>query len=271
MSKLATVILYDAGFKEDSPALHSLANQTILEDIQVIWIEYYDKILPKVKEFDFITKVTLNMNSPAYNIASCYNAGLLLAKGKYFTLIDPCLWLPTNFLENIYSYHENSEDELFTFSPEVRGRDSDHAYLLTEEHHPNIWNSLGKPLEIGLKNMKNWGCASTALTESFRKVNGFDLFNESEEGMLVDRNTLALAIVRIRNLIPKLKIQRTGPLAYHPHHPRGEEMIAKGFLRNRFKDFSKNKEIIKAEKGLEYMNKNFTYSANDGTVEFRKI
>ena len=271
MSKVATVILYDAGFKDSSPALHSLANQTILKDIQVIWVEYYDKIFPKVKEFDFITKVTLNMNNPPYNIATCYNAGLLLAEGKYLTLIDPCLWFAPTFLENIYKSHIQSCDKLFTYNREIRGGDETHASLLTEKYHPRIWKSLGEPLELGRKNVKNWGCASTALTRFFKSVNGFDLFRPSDEGMLVDRNTLGLAILRIRNFRPELKVKRLSQLAYHPDHPRGEEIVAKGFLRNRFKSFSKNKEIIKAEGGLEYLKKNFTYSANDGTVEFRKV
>jgi hypothetical protein len=89
--------------------------------------------------------------------------------------------------------------------------------------------------------------------------------------MLVDRTTLALSILRIKNLGPELKIRRINQFAYHPWHARGEEIVAKGFLKNRYKLFTNNKKIIKAERGLEYLQEHFTYSVNDGTVEFRKV
>ena len=70
----------------------------------------------------------------------CYNAGLSLAKGKYFMLVDHCLWFPPNTLEAIYNFHEENPGS-FTYNLERRGKNKEIRHLLTKQYFetPYLW------------------------------------------------------------------------------------------------------------------------------------
>jgi len=268
MDKLATIILYDAGFKDSAPALLSLANQTIIDSVQVIWIEYYKTIFPKVMEFDFITPTRLNMSlRQIFNISYCYNAGLMLAKGKYFTLIDPCLWFPPNFLELIYKYHEKHGPNLFTYNHELRGYDRSHRSILTKTCPPDLHKFFGEYKVPGRLKTNNLGCASTSLTRYFKEVNGFDIFDR-HRNLLVDRNSLGLCVFRMVNKFG-IDITVLPQVAYHSWHPvRGTKHTK--LLQAKLREYKENSSITQAEKGLTFMNETFRTERFDNIIEFRR-
>ena len=229
----------------------------------MFWIEYYDTIYPKVDEFKFITKVKLNMNEKKlFNIAYCYNTGLMLAEGKYFTILDPCLWFPPDFFEKVYSFHEERKKSIFTHNLEIRSKNKDYRFLLTE----NYFSSLGdfyikKKSDKIVK--KNIGCCSTSLLKNYLEVDGFDIFESKDT--LLDRSTLRLCMHRMIN---KLKIKRV-PLkfpAFHSWHPTEEDPIDKKFIKNKLVQVMNNKGIVNAEKGLPYMRDKFEIKKDSGIL-----
>jgi len=245
----ATIALYDAGFKDSSPALLSLANQTILKDIQIIWVEYYDKVYTKVENFNFIKRIRLNndINKP-YDMGACYNAALSIAVGKYFTLIDPCLWFPPTFLENIYNYH-NINGNIFTFNYEARTRKTnpDLRHKLTETYFSVLEG-------IGYKLIKtNRGCASTTETINLLGVDGFDIIPNDMH--LTDRNTLFLCLLRMRAKY-HISVSSLQDRAYHAYHPTGSTFPTDKKTINEYKSKYSLGNTIYPEKGLKWFTDN---------------
>ncbi len=260
---LATIALYDAGFKDSAPALLSLQNQTILKDIQVIWVEYYSKIYDRVEEFDFIKRIKLNnpIDKP-YDISCCYNAALSEAKGKYFTLIDPCLWFPSNFLENIYSYHDHEVNKkVFTFNREARTRKTDPSLRFKLTDSNSNLNLIG--IDYKLINT-NKGCASTAETAMFLNIDGFDIIPHDTH--LTDRNSLFLCLLRMKAKY-SLSIDRLQDIAYHAYHPTSSKFPTAKKIINEYKALYSVGDIILPEKGLKWFIDN---NNNNNNMEILK-
>ena len=217
--KKITAIVYDGGFKDSAPALQSLKNQTILNDVQVIWIEYYNKIFPPVKDYKFITTITLNLQGPKSgptknypDMSYCYNAGLSIAEGEYFILVDPCLWFPPNTLENIYKFHKE-HPQVFTFNHEMRGKNTNNRHILTNQYFKDISKFKGDIVKV---KKTNRGCMSCTRTEYYKGVDGFDSYP------VVLFNHLTLCLIRMKN---KYHLKEVGlpQRVYHPFHPRTQK------------------------------------------------
>ena len=232
-----TVILYDAGFKKTAPALQSLNNQTLKNDCQFIWLELYDKVFSEVKKYNFIDIEILNKNPQVTKeISYCYNRGLDMAEGKYFVLCDPCLWLPEDCLEKIYDFHENNE-KCFTFNHESRGRNDTIAVNLTKNY---ILDAIGWYKDDIFKIKRgNMGCMSTALTEYYRGVGGFDIVGKQVT------NHLKLCMIRMKNKYG-LKDIGLDNMVYHPFHIRGKKP-EKVLMKEMVRKYKKGK-IIKAKR-----------------------
>lgn len=206
-----TCILYDGGFKDSAPALQSLKHQTIIDDIQVIWIEYGKILYPQVKKFNFVEPIVLGRKD-SFDASVCYNIGLDKAEGDYFMLVDPCLWFSPDTIEHIVNYHKNNK-EIFTYNWEIRGKNKKNRFLLTKKYMENV-----SSLKADFKKIKktNRGCMSCTKTEYFKGVNGFDVLHPPVT------NGLTLCLIRIIN---KYKINVVGleKKIYHPFHPRGKK------------------------------------------------
>jgi len=256
--KKFTIILYDGGFKDSAPALLSLKNQSILSDIEVIWIEYGNKIYNEVSKYDFIKRVKLGMTKPI-DISYCYNTGLSMATGKYFMLVDPCLYFKSDTLQKIYEYHEKNENR-FTWNKELRGNNIEFRKELTTKYYKDINPILLKD-NLKLKN-GNMGCMSCTLTSNYRDVNGFDTFDYPVT------NHLKLCMIRMMNKFG-LQTEAIDHIVYHPFHPRGKK--ANKDMMKRIVNSFKNKKTVMAEKGLHYMKNNYTLKRDNNVYTLEKI
>lgn len=213
-----TVVIYDAGFKETSPALETLANQTILEDLQIFWVDYSNKIFSKVFNYDFITPVVLNLPIiPKYkwDIAYCYNVGLWLANGEFICLMDPCLWGPPDAFERILEELQNNPyDFIYSIEHFSRYGGSNNAKILTDKYNSNINNIKKREMQKKVKiKLDNTGCMWTVRTEYAHEVGGFDILDDPPG------NSDTLCLNRMRNRFNIKSIAVNLPM-YHPCHPR---------------------------------------------------
>jgi hypothetical protein len=235
-----TVILYDGGFKDSAPALMSLQHQTILPDIQVLWIEYKDKVFSKVRDFPFVRPIKLNRRGKTDN-SYCYNTGLSMATGKLFVLVDPCLWMAPDTLENICGFH-TKHPRYFTYNQEARGKNDRLRFELTDKYYPtmNKFKSDTHKIKKG-----NVGCLSCAPTEFFWGVGGFDMFNT------VYTNHLKLCSIRMQNKYG-LKLKMLDQQVYHPFHPRGKKGN-KDEMRALVRRYKKEKVINPSLGGMNHI------------------
>jgi hypothetical protein len=262
-----TIMLFDGGYKDSAPALLCLAHQTILSDLQILWVEYYDAILSKVYEFDFITRVKLGIDRKAlFNTAYCHNTGIKLAKSKYFVILDPCLWFSPDLFERIYNFREANQDVTFTYQREIRSNDQKNRFFLTDNYFSKIedfykrqWNDQ----VIG----KNFGCVSTFKTDQCRTVNGFDIFYTSDD-KLVDRASVSLCLDRLKNKFGG-RVIPLDPAVLHSWHPMEDAPVNAAFMNGVEANY-RAKGVTQAEKGLSYMEERFDLVLNDGEYSLRR-
>ena len=149
----------------------------------------------------------------------------------------------------IYEFHEKNPNH-FTFNQEYRGKDDKKREYLTY-NHPENFDEVIENDNIKIKN-NNMGCMSCALTQNFKDVNGFDVFNN-----FVVTNYLNLCLIRMTNKFGLVKTKLDNPPVFHPWHPRkSKKPDEKKFMIKLNKKFQ-NEKIINAERGLSYINNNF--------------
>ena len=70
-----TVVIFDGGYKESAPMLESLKNQTILDELQVLWIEMHCKIYKEV--YGDLGEYMDECNDLAITPKDCYDSYMI--------------------------------------------------------------------------------------------------------------------------------------------------------------------------------------------------
>jgi len=276
MRKKVTVILFDGGYKDAAPALLSLANQTILDDIQVLWVEFYDKVFGKVTDYPFVTQVKLNRpKGQPFHVSYCFNAGLLLAEGKYLCVVDPCLWFQPNVILRALTHHRKNSNS-FTSFIEARdrgGKIKDFRFRLEKEYFPVFSQYNVTRIKWHVRNT-NRGCLPMFPTKMCRELNGFDIYHgggmKGKINDLCDRPSVGLCYWRMINKF-NIKVVELKSLVYHAWHPTDKEVLNRGFNRKISKEYRESGRF-RAEKGLEYMESRFKIRhTSSNIVDFEEV
>jgi hypothetical protein len=256
MAKM-TVLVYDAGYKDSSPALLALKNQTMFDDLKIFWVEYYDKIYDGALSCDYVTKIKLNFPKKAlYNVGYCYNTGLMLSEGGLFTILDPCLWFPKDCFERIYKCHQENPNS-FTYNWEQYGTQMQDRFDLSRQTVDSI-EELGTL--TGRLKSGNLGCLSTYRRKKLLDINGFDVFKRSDpeykdNKALVDRGLVSMAVERLitKHNIKKCRVNST---AYHAAHPKYDDVPKGAYNRKPIKAIMsalKTGNVTRARRGVSFV------------------
>ena len=93
--------MWDASYRESiSDTLQCLEAQTVLEELEIIYIEWFDKINPEIKEYDFISIININSKTKDFDTGIQWNLGLYLAKTDWVAY-HHCDIVPANHYEKI--------------------------------------------------------------------------------------------------------------------------------------------------------------------------
>lgn len=254
--KKITVVLFDGSYKDTSPALESLANQTIIDDLQVLWVEFFRTPFAAVQHYDFITQVTLDHSTLVpFHVAYCLNVGLMLAECKYFVIVDPCLWIPPNTLENDLDFHESTRDYTFTYHHERRGKSKDKHLALKDL---NDYRAKSTDWELRKGNV---GAMPMTYTALIKAVNGYDIFTSGrtagKHNDMSDRPSPGLCYWRLNNGFNLRTVVREQEI-YHPWHPTSGEAYDRKSNRDRSR-VVKDGDIVQAYKGLAFVEQKFRH------------
>ena len=132
---LVSLVLLDWSCRESLHMLDYLAEQTIdREKYEIIWIEYYTKVSPELKEkiakYEKEGKAPpidkwIIMNMPEdlyYHKHLMYNVGIALSKGEVITICDSDAMVKPSFIETIVKEFEE-DPHLVLHMDEVRNND----------------------------------------------------------------------------------------------------------------------------------------------------
>lgn len=166
-----SIILWDAGFREQFHAIECLKNQEGLffTDYEVLWIEYFDDIEPEVlrhqvgglRKFKFRTH-TLDRPGP-WHIGELVNEGVRRADHDLILVLDADVLCLPNYLAGLIKIHLKDADLVshtrrWDQSPSPRP-------------DPLTWETM-EPI-CGLVNKLNYGAAVCLPKAIFESVNGY--------------------------------------------------------------------------------------------------
>jgi len=211
--KKISIILFDNGYKTYAPALMSLSNQTIINDCEIFWIEYGDKLFPEVLNYDFVTPIMLKKKE-TFNVSYCYNAGAYLASNSYvWLLLDPCLWCYPTFLEDLYNFH--LKNTCMSHNIELRGNENEpHPVEYSDVFYEDFIVKHGGYIDT------NFGCGTAIRTEYVKDLGGFDCLIEGDGTI---NNSVRLFYFRAKNKYNMQKKLIT-KILYHAWHPHDYSM-----------------------------------------------
>ena len=100
MKKKLTVVMWDADYRESvADSLACLASQTVLDDLEIFFIEWTSKKNPEVLKYDFINVVNIN-SKERFDTGLQWNLGLYLSNTGWVSY-SHCDIMPPNHYEKI--------------------------------------------------------------------------------------------------------------------------------------------------------------------------
>ena len=198
-----SVIMVDGGFRQNTYSAEYFTKQDFT-DYEVIWVDYYDSIHPKVAHLPGIISITLKKNGP-YHSSYCFNRGIMEASGEVIVIPDADQIVKPDFLSKVWHIHSHY-DSLVTYGYRYDEIDKDtlKSFSFGELEDKCI-----------LKNPFNYGGCLTVRKKWLLKVNGYEqhpIFRSGFHANGLDLHT------RFKNLglsiqwHPELKL-------FHPWHP----------------------------------------------------
>ncbi len=176
-----SLILVDWSCRESLHVLDYLKKQTC-KDFEVIWIEYYDRVIEELK-YLVNTYIVLNISKKYYyHKHLMYNVGLFYAKGDIIVIMDSDVMLKSSFISSILDEFEKYDnivlhlDEFRNINPEYYPFN----YPAFEEFvgngcincNGNITKGFAYPYDI-IHNL-NFGACFCAKKEDLFKIKGAD-------------------------------------------------------------------------------------------------
>jgi len=198
-----SVIMVDGGFRQNAYSAEYFAKQDF-SDYELIWVDYYDKINPKVARLPDVCPITLNRIG-TYHSSYCFNKGITEASGEVIVVPDADQIVRPDFLSKVWQIHSHY-DNLVTY-----------GYRYDEICKDTLKSFCFEELENKciLKNPLNFGGCLTVRKKWLLEVNGYEQHPIFRTGY--HANGLDLYI-RFKNL--GLAIQWHPDLKlYHPWHP----------------------------------------------------
>jgi hypothetical protein len=112
-----SIILWDAGFRENFYTVDCMNNQTY-KNFEILWIEYFSKantsLLQKTKEWKNIRIICLNDKFP-WIAGKCVNEGIRQSTGELIVIMDADVIVKRDFLEILVNEHLKNERLMMHF------------------------------------------------------------------------------------------------------------------------------------------------------------
>jgi hypothetical protein len=165
-----SVILWDAGFREQFHAIECLKNQDLyFTDYEVLWIEYFDRIPPEVLRYQVggqrkykFRVASLDRPAP-WHIGELVNEGVRRISHRLILILDADVLCKPDFLSGLVKLH--SKD------PNLVSHTRRYNQSPGPLPDPLTWETVS-PL-CGLNNLLNYGAAVCMTKDVFESVNGY--------------------------------------------------------------------------------------------------
>lgn len=211
ISKIS-VIMVDGGFRERFHMIVSLNNQTLRRDhYELIWVECFDKIHPKLQAKDDVNFILLNRIGKPYSMSHCFNEGIRQSTGDLLVIPDADTFVSADFLETILAEHERYDDMVMY----IRRYDQSEV-----DSGPITFDYLERTCH--LKQATNYGGCITVRKKWMLSVNGYEQHPIFQGHNFAGGLDLYIRFCNLGMAIkwhPSLKV-------YHPWHsnPKIEQM-----------------------------------------------
>jgi hypothetical protein len=199
-----SIVMIDGGFRENTFGVEYFSKQRFPEDeYEIIWVDYYDRVNPRVAANPKVTVMTLN-KSGIYHSSYCFNRGIREARGELIVIPDADQIVPWDFISRVWDLHREY-DELVAYG--YRHDEAERGALQSFD-----FDELER--KCVLKNPVNYGGCLTVRKKWLVKVNGYEqhpLFRTGNHANGLDMYT------RFKNLGLAIRWEPTLKL-YHPWH-----------------------------------------------------
>jgi hypothetical protein len=211
-----SVILADAGFRENTHVLHSLRNQSWPANrYELIWVEYHDRVPLSLNEIRDLRIITLNRTDTPYHMSVCFNAGIRESRGDIVVIMDADVVTGPDLLASIGEAHCRCR-ELVMYVRRWDEPESAHTGDIDLDHLAKVCQ-LVNPMNFG-------GCISVR-REWLLEVDGYE-----EDPVFSGLSANAMDLyTRLNNLGLHIRWHPRERI-YHPWHP-GTRYPSPGYRR----------------------------------------
>jgi hypothetical protein len=205
-----SIVMVDGLFRESFHSIDFFGTQTLSqEDYELIWVEYYDRVNPKLKEkiskYPNFKIITLNRNrNEEYHSSYCFNKGIIESKGKLLVIPDADVVVEENFLEQVWKEHQDN-NQLVMYIYRYNEPEQKHRQEVDLKHLQDV---------CILTNPSNYGGCLTVRKEWLLAINGYEqhpVFGTGFHANGLDIYTRLKALGLQVMWHPELKL-------YHPWH-----------------------------------------------------